>query len=123
MAKKILVVEDDKSLSEALSAALKRAKYDVIVEGDGAKAADVIKKETPDLIFLDIMLPGATGWEILESLKDEPVLDSSKIIALTNLDSSERRLGLMNAGVTEYLVKADTSLEELLKIAKEKLGE
>lgn len=68
--KKILVVEDDKDISRAMSIRLKSAGYDVVIAHDAVLAASVAAKTQPDLVILDISLPGGDGFTVAERLQD-----------------------------------------------------
>lgn len=81
--KKVLVVEDTKSIREILCFMLKNRGYAVVETGDGGAVADLVKNEVPDLILLDAMLPNRSGFEICSDLKSHPRYAQIKIIMLT----------------------------------------
>jgi DNA-binding response OmpR family regulator len=117
--KKILVVEDEATLQKALNDVLIQEGYEVISALDGATGLDLAKKEKPNLILLDIILPKIDGFDVLKNLKEE----GSKIpvIVLTNLSDINDIQKALDLGATTYLVKADFHLEDVLKKVKEVL--
>ena len=80
MSNKILVVDDDDALREMVGLVLNAAGYETVFAADGLSAVDVFKKEEPDLVLLDIMLPGQSGIEVCKQLR---VLSGTPIVMLT----------------------------------------
>lgn len=98
----ILVVDDEQSISEVVSLYLTRSGYDVTVVHDGKAALQALIKQKPDLVVLDLMLPGIDGWEITRRLRAE---GNTPIIMLTaRKEESDRILGL-EMGADDYVVK------------------
>ncbi|MCK5490288.1 MAG: response regulator [Candidatus Pacebacteria bacterium] len=118
--KKILVIEDEATLQKALSDILIREGYDVINATDGTLGLSLARSENPDLILLDIILPGMDGFEILRNIKEK---DKSQvpIIILTNLSDLNDIQKALDIGATTYLVKADFHLDDVLKKVKDVL--
>ncbi len=114
MVKKILIVEDEITLQETLSYNLENAGYQVTVEGDGIKALDVAREIQPDLILMDIMLPGLDGLEITRILRQKM---NTPIIMLTARDAEIDRVLGLEIGADDYLVKP-FSMRELLARVK-----
>ncbi|MFP4022455.1 MAG: PleD family two-component system response regulator [Candidatus Paceibacterota bacterium] len=120
MKKRILIVEDDKLLREMMSRKLEREdEYDVYVVVDGSEAESKIQELKPDVILLDLILPGTNGFEILESIKQNDDLKDIPVIVLSNLgQKSEVEKGI-SLGAVDYLVKAHfTPAEVVEKIKK-----
>lgn len=116
--KKILVVEDDKFLRELISRDLVKEGYDVVEAVDGEKGIESIKKENPDLVLLDLILPGIDGFEVLSRMKSDPALSQIPVIILSNLgqrDDIERGLEL---GASDYLIKAHFTPNEIIEKIK-----
>ncbi len=74
MPARVMVVEDDEELNEVLTYNLTRAGYHVLQQYDGVEALDAIRREGPDLVLLDLMLPGRDGWEICCAMAEAPEL-------------------------------------------------
>ena len=107
----ILVVEDDPIIRQTVEYALKRAGFAVQSVADGARALDAATAMNPDLVLLDIMLPGADGYEIAERLRS--VDKEVAIIMVTALDTERDKVRGLDAGADDYITKP-FSMEELL---------
>jgi DNA-binding response OmpR family regulator len=81
--RKVLVVDDDPEILNMLTLRLTKRGYDVSTAGDGNRALELARRERPDLILLDVMMPGKTGWEVARALKADPVTETIKIIMVT----------------------------------------
>ena len=114
MAEKILVVEDELTLQETLAYNLKHQGYTVETAGDGPSALDVARRSHPDLIILDIMLPGIDGFEVCRILRQEL---STPILMLTARDDEIDRVVGLEVGADDYLTKP-FSMRELLARVK-----
>src|SRR5450759_2272557 len=114
MAEKILVVEDEIALQETLAYNLKRLGYDVETVGDGQSALQSARNSHPDLILLDIMLPGIDGFEVCRILRQEM---STPILMLTARDDEIDRVVGLEVGADDYLIKP-FSMRELLARVK-----
>jgi len=118
MAKKILIVEDDKFLRELIAQKLIKEGYDIAEAVDGEKGIKSIKEEKPDLVLLDLILPGIDGFEVLAKIKEDPVLSQIPVIILSNLgqkDDIERGLKI---GAVDYLIKAHFTPGEIIEKIK-----
>ena len=114
---KILLVEDDLEISKLLAEFLQENGYEVFCQYDGLHVLDCLRENNIDLILLDIMLPGKTGWDIIEDIGKE-----YKVIIMSNLDTMDRKLDFMDKGALDYLVKSNISLAEILKKVKAVIG-
>ncbi len=114
MAQQILVVEDEPALQDTLRYNLERAGYQVKVVGDGAEALETARKEPPDLILMDIMLPGIDGVEVTRILRHEI---NTPIIMLTAKDDEIDRVIGLEIGADDYLTKP-FSMRELMARVK-----
>lgn len=113
--KKILIIEDDESLLKAYRQMFKPEEIRIIGITSGQKGLALAKTEKPDLILLDIMLPGGiNGFDVLEKLKADPFTKQIPVIILTNLDSEEKVA--KSIGARNYLIKSDTSKDEIVKL-------
>ena len=109
-ADKILIVEDDRNLSDTLKYNLRKEGYEVVTAVDGAEALDVARREKPDLIILDLMLPKISGFEVCRILRKEMIVP---ILMLTaKADETDKIVGL-EIGADDYMTKP-FSLRELL---------
>ncbi len=120
--KKILLVEDDPFLIEVYTAKLKDNGFSITVAADGDDCLKKIKTETPDLMLLDIVLPGMDGWEVLRKIKKDEGLVNLKVVILSNLGQKEEVEKGLKFGAEKYLIKAHYTptevVEEIKKILK-----
>lgn len=114
MAEKILIVEDEISLQETLAYNLKRQGYEVETTGDGATALEAARRLRPDLILLDIMLPGIDGFEVCRILRQEM---NTPVLMLTARDDEIDRVVGLEVGADDYMVKP-FSMRELIARVK-----
>ena len=114
MSKKILVVEDDKFLRELIVRGLKKEGFEVIQAIDGEEGIKEIEEERPDLVLLDLILPGIDGFTVLEQVKNDPNLASIPIIILSNLGQKEDLDRGLELGAIDFLVKAHFTPGEII---------
>ncbi len=122
MASKILVIEDDKFLRELITQKLKREGYDVREAVDGEDGVKKVTEEKPDIILLDLILPGIDGFEVLSKIKDNPERKDVPVVILSNLgqkDDVERGLKL---GAVDFLIKAHFTPGEIIEKVEAVLG-
>ena len=108
---KILIIEDEYNLADAISSMLKSKKYSVEIRTDGQEGLDEALTNVYDLIILDVMLPHKNGFDILNELKNESI--NSKILMLTAKNTIEDKMEGFNGGADDYLTKP-FHMEELL---------
>jgi len=116
---KVLIVEDDSFLSSLLKTRIKNDGYDAYLASDGDAAWEFLKKEKPDLIFLDVILPKKSGFDLLESLQSDPEVKNIPIIIISNLGQDADISRGKELGAVDYFVKARVSVDDLVK----KIGE
>jgi len=115
MAKKILIIEDDKFLRELISQKLLKEGYDIIEATDGEKGIENANKEKPDLVLLDLILPGIDGFEVLAKLKADPKLSDIPVIILSNLGQKTDIEKGIEMGAVDYLIKAHFTPGEIVE--------
>jgi len=119
--KKILFIEDESTLQKTLTDILTQAGYKVISALDGEIGLRLAKKEKPDLILLDIILPRVDGFEILKKIKEDPELKEIPVIVLTNLEKMEDVEKAIQLGAKTYLVKTQYTIEEVMEKIKKSI--
>lgn len=102
---KILLVEDNEMNRDMLSRRLLKAGFEMVIAVDGEQAVDLARSEAPDLILMDISLPGLDGWEATRRLKTMPETRSIPIIALTAHAMAGDREKSLAAGCNDYDTK------------------
>ena len=117
--KTILIIEDEETISAMYKAKLdKSGNFKVFIADNGVLGLEVAKKEKPDIIMLDIILPQIDGFSVLEELKKKEATKRIPVIMLTNLGTDEDKEKGKKLGATDYLVKANltpTQVEEKIK--------
>jgi DNA-binding response OmpR family regulator len=115
----ILLVEDDTFLIDILVQKFKSDGYDIIHAGDGETALKKVHENDPDLIFLDIILPGMNGFEVLKKLEDDDTVRDVPVAFLSNLGQKEDIEKGKRLGAVDFIVKANHSLDEIVNKAGE----
>jgi DNA-binding response OmpR family regulator len=118
MSKKILIIEDDKFLRELISMKLRKEGYTIVEAVDGEEGEKKIKEEKPDLVLLDLILPGIDGFEVLSRIKEDPTVSSIPVIILSNLGQKEEIEKGLKLGAIDFLVKAHFTPGEIIEKIK-----
>jgi len=120
---KILLIEDEKEVAELYRLKLSLDGYDITIAENGQEGLDKAIKVNPELIFLDIKMPGMDGFEVLKELRGSPKTKDTPVIILSNLDEQELiEKGLM-LGANEYLIKSQFTPEGISNKIKDWLVE
>ena len=109
---KILVVEDEKPINDLIEMNLSEAGYECVCAYDGITASDILEQERFDLVLLDIMLPGADGYEVLEYIKPMEI----PVIFLTAKGTTEDKVKGLRLGADDYLTKPFEIVELLARV-------
>lgn len=119
---KIVIAEDDKLLSGSLVSGFMEAGFEVHPAYDGEEAIAKVKEVKPDVALLDIMMPKLDGIGVLWELKANPDTATMPAVVLTNMADMETISKIMDAGGTDYLLKSDQSIENIVHKVKEVLA-
>jgi two-component system alkaline phosphatase synthesis response regulator PhoP len=120
---KILIAEDDAQLMNALTEKLTLEGFEVIQTVDGNDCLKKGAETNPNLLLLDLLMPNKDGFEVLHDIMPLKWAKDIPVIVLSNLTDFSSQLESYNRGGDTYLIKANTSLGELLKVIKRKLVE
>lgn len=116
MHSRILLVDDDKSIIKVLTAYLEQAGYVVFPAYDGEMALHVLRRERPDLVILDLMMPKRDGWEVTTLVRADPALAATPIILLTaRVEDTDKIVGL-ELGADDYITKPFNGREVLARV-------
>jgi len=115
MKKKILIVEDESSLLSALVEKLTKEGFETLEAKNGEEGLVMAKKEKPDLILLDIVMPVMDGITMLKQMRNSDWGKEISVIMLTNLSEDDKVDESLENGAFEYLVKSDWKLEDVVK--------
>lgn len=118
MDKRILIVEDEPDIREAMAEAIEQAGFEALTAENGNVGLTKALAEKPDLILLDIIMPIMDGHEMLKRLRQDPWGRTVKVIVLTSMDDVQN-IGTAHEGsITDYIIKAHSSLEEITNKVK-----
>ncbi|WP_170384739.1 response regulator transcription factor [Ruegeria atlantica] len=116
MSRKVLLIEDEPNIAEAIRFLLTREGWHVETHAEGADALQVIQGASPDLVILDVMLPGKSGMEILRDLRELDDMQSLPVLMLTARGQSRDREMAENAGVSRFMTKPFSNTEMLTAV-------
>ena len=116
MQKRILIVDDEPAIRDMVAFAVRKGDYEPVHAGDARQAQEAIADKVPDLILLDWMLPGTTGIELARRWRRESLTRDVPIIMLTARGEENDRVGGLEAGVDDYVVKPFSARELLARI-------
>lgn len=112
----VLIVDDDPTAREALVAILEGEGYELHLAQDGIRALQLLNQLQPDLILLDVMMPGMTGFEVCQRIRATPALAEVPIILLTALDDPDSRLRGIESGADDFLSKPPDRRELIARV-------
>ena len=119
--KKILIIEDSAELQELYTDALTKKGFQISYAATAQKGLTLLQADKPDLMILDIMLPGGgNGFDVLEQMKKDPRLADIPVFVVTNLDSEEKTA--REIGVVDYIVKSNTPFPAIIEKISMHLG-
>lgn len=105
MKNKILIIEDDKDILELLRYNLEKQGYKVVCSDNGGKGLEIVKKDKPDLVILDLMLPGLSGLEVCKILRNDKSTVNLPIVILTAKDTESDIIAGLELGADDYITK------------------
>ncbi len=116
MAKRVLLIEDEPNIIEALSFILSRDGWTVHTHSDGATAVEKVRAHPPNLVILDAMLPGRSGFDVLRELRGDPVTKSIPVMMLTARGQARDRDLALSLGATFFMTKPFSNAEVLERV-------
>lgn len=119
--KKVLIVDDEEAILKMYSVVLQND-FEVVTAKNGDEAVVMAKKEKPDLIYLDIIMPKTNGLDVLKTLKADNDTQSIPVILLTNLPKEASADKAASLGAKDYFVKVENDPETLAELTKKVLG-
>ena len=117
MGGRILLIEDEGNILEAITFILSRAGWEVQGHGNGATALEAVGRVAPDVVVLDVMLPGRSGLEILRDLRASPKTAALPVLMLTAKGQAKDRETALELGATAYLTKPFSNADLLATVA------
>lgn len=114
MNKTVLVVDDEQDIRESVAEALTDAGFTVSTAADGISGLALALKEHPEMILLDLVMPGYDGHTVLEKLRQDAWGRTAKVVVLSSMDDVGNIAGAHGNDITDYLIKAHSSLDEIV---------
>jgi DNA-binding response OmpR family regulator len=119
---KIAVIEDEASIAEMYEFKLKAAGYDARHAVNGVDGLKLLEEFQPELVLLDLMMPGMTGQEVLQKVRATDWGKTVKVIVLTNVNTEEAPDELNALDISRYIIKAQTTPQQILEMVQEVLA-
>lgn len=113
MGKQVLLIEDEPNIIEAIRFILSRDGWEVKTHANGKDAVETVRATKPDVIILDVMLPGRSGFDILSEIRGDSVLGGTPVLMLTARGQSKDREMAERAGASHYMTKPFSNSEIL----------
>lgn len=117
----IFIVEDEVLLVKAYQAKFEKEKAEVWIASDGKEALSYLKKDPPNIVLLDLMLPGVSGFDILEAIRKNDKWKKVPVIVLTNLGQLQDVDRCKALGIEEYIIKANSKINDVAEKVKKYL--
>ncbi|MCP4603988.1 MAG: response regulator [Proteobacteria bacterium] len=114
----LLIADDDPELVGILLKRLQNLECDIITARDGVTALEKINEQRPDIVILDVMMPGKNGWEVCKEIRQNPEIKRTGVIMLTGIGSSLNEMTSPLYGADEYLDKPFNFSELIFKIKR-----
>ena len=112
--KKILIAEDEPVLMEMYRVYFEKAGFEVLNAENGQVCIELAKKEKPDILLLDVLMPRLNGWDVLKELKSNPETKDMPILVLSNLSQTQEIQKGLALGADDYIIKSDLTPKDLL---------
>ena len=116
MGNKVLLIEDEPNIIEAVSFILSRDGWEVKTHSNGHDAMQAVRDRAPDLIILDVMLPGKSGFDILQEIRSDTVFADTPVLMLTARGQSKDREMAERAGASQYMTKPFSNADVLAAV-------
>lgn len=116
MARHVLLIEDEPNIAEAIRFLLGREGLTVSSLAEGTHAADAVRAERPDLVILDLMLPGCSGLEVVEAIRADAETEATPVLMLTAKGAGRDREAAERAGVDRFMTKPFSNAEMLAQV-------
>ncbi|UCC38458.1 MAG: response regulator [Candidatus Aminicenantes bacterium] len=122
MSKKIVVVDDDKAILKLLKAYLKKHKFHVFCATDGSQGFDLVKKEKPDILITDMLIPKIHGLDLCRKVKDDPDLENVRVVLMSGLYGKTTFRDDMEGSNADDFIKKPIDLKQLKDLIDKLLG-
>lgn len=120
--KRVLIIDDERDTCEILESKLTEAGCTVSCAHDGAEGLEKIVSEQPDLVILDILMPGTSGLDLLRAYGEQAAPGGPHFIVVTNMDAMQAMSSVFSHTVTDVRSKSDTTVEQIVALVQKRLG-
>lgn len=120
--KRILIVEDEKIMADLVQKKLEQEGYSTLVAQDGQQSLDMMRKEKPDLVLLDIILPKLNGFEVMEQINQDPELKDIPVIIVSNSGQPVELDRAKQLGAKDWLIKTEFDPQEVVDKVVRQIG-
>jgi CheY-like chemotaxis protein len=117
--KMVLVIEDEVSLQEAVRIKLEQTGVEVLVAGTGEEGLKLLKKKKPDLVWLDILLPGINGLEVLRMIRENDDTKDIPVVVVSVSSGEEKIKQAFSLNIVDYLIKSEYTLDDIVNKIKQ----
>jgi len=115
---KVLLVDEDDRLIKLLELTLEDGRYRLLNAGDGVVGLEMVRKEKPDLLALDALMPGKKGFDLCREIKASSSTAGTRVVILSGLDEREARHSALEAGDDDYLAKPFSPMDLIAKVER-----
>ena len=119
--KTVLIIEDELFLVQAYKIKFEKEGVNILVANDGKAALEFLAKDPPDVVLLDLLLPGVSGFEVLEAMRKNEKWKTVPVIILTNMGQPQDMERGKALGVSDYIIKANTKINDIVEKVKKYL--
>lgn len=119
--KTILLVEDEQALQEAIKLKLEKEGIGVMAVSSGEDAVNYLKKSKPDLVWLDVLLPGMNGLEVLRKIREEFKMQSLPVVVISVSAGQDKIKQALSLGAADYIIKSGYNLGDIISRVKKYL--
>ena len=119
--KKILIIEDEAIIRDLLKGKLVKEGYEVVTAGNGVKGLEELKKEKPDLVILDVIMPRMGGFEVMEKMSEDSQLKEIPIVVVSNSGQPVELNKAKELGAKDWLIKTEFDPQEVIAKVKKQL--
>jgi CheY-like chemotaxis protein len=117
--KKVLIIDDSPFMTQMFSLRLHDEGFESLIAGNGEDGLKIAANEKPNIVLLDIAMPGMTGWDVLSSLKENEETKDIPVIILTNSKGNPEDVDrAKQIGAVEFLMKIDLKVDDIIDIVK-----
>jgi len=120
--KKVLIVEDDSLLLKVMSESFLNENFEVATAENGLEVMDAVKKFSPDIILLDLIIPGIDGFAVLKQLKADDKTKNIPVVVTSNLGEQSDVKSTKALGADEYFIKSNVEMSKIIQYVKDKLN-